>query len=35
MRTGEMPPPVSGWPTVPEIEIEFVVQAIELECNDD
>jgi hypothetical protein len=34
MRTREMPPPQSGWSPVPEAEIEFVVQAIELDCTD-
>lgn len=35
MRTGEMPPPQSGWFPASDAEIELVVAAIERGCNDE
>jgi mono/diheme cytochrome c family protein len=34
MRRGDMPPPVSGLPAVPDVEIELVARAIDRECVD-
>jgi hypothetical protein len=34
MRTGKMPPPESGLPKVTEADIEFVENAIVLDCSD-